>query len=144
VSGRQLSLRTLVPDGEAELVDGELVDTTSLAAPVSFSPSPPPSAPSLEVPNLFGEAERIAARAASVSTRRQYWAIFRASGEWLAGGLGRPPLVGDLDADVIAACSRHLAMSGGRGGGEAGPAGARVSICRWFGRSTVTSAGRSR
>jgi MYXO-CTERM domain-containing protein len=67
--------------------------------PTPHSPSPPPSAPPLEARNLFGEAERIAARAASPSTRRQYGAIFRAFGDWLAGELGRPPVVGDLDAD---------------------------------------------
>jgi len=59
------------------------------------------SAPSgLEQRNLFGEAERIAARAASASTRRQYSSIFRAFGDWLAGELGRPPVVGDLDTDA--------------------------------------------
>src|SRR5512135_2718192 len=91
-------------DAELELVDGELV--TSAVAAVSDirpSPSPQPAVPGLQERNLFGEAERIAARAASVSTRRQYGAIFRAFGDWLAGELGRPPLVGDVDADVIAA-----------------------------------------
>ena len=38
--------------------------------------------------------------AATASTRRQYGAIFRAFGDWLAAQLGRPPVVGDLDADV--------------------------------------------
>jgi integrase len=126
VSAQHLSL---APVAELELVDGELVaapaDITS-AAPLS--PSPPPSPPRLEVRNLFGEAERIAGRAASASTRRQYGAIFRAFGDWLAGELGRPPVVGDLDADVIAAYGRHLAASGGRGGGTAAPATVRVYL----------------
>jgi hypothetical protein len=39
----------------------------------------------LEARNLFGEAERIAARAVSASTRWQYASIFRAFGDWLAG-----------------------------------------------------------
>jgi hypothetical protein len=68
----------------------------------------------LEQRNLFGEAERIAARAASASTRRQYASIFRALGDWLAGELGRPPVVGDLNTDAIAAYGRHLATRGGR------------------------------
>jgi len=78
--------------------------------------------------NLFGEAERIAARAASAGTRRQYTAIYRAFGFWLREQLGRPPVVGDLDADVIAAYGRHLTTSGGRGGQPAAPATARVYV----------------
>lgn len=78
--------------------------------------------------NLFGEAERIAARAASAGTRRQYAAIYRAFGYWLREQLQRPPVVGDLDADVIAAYGRYLATVGGRGGRPAAPATARVYI----------------
>ena len=78
--------------------------------------------------NLFGEAERIAVRAATVGTRRQYAAIYRAFGDWLREQLGRPPVVGDIDADVIAAYGRHLATSGGRGGRPAAPATARVYV----------------
>jgi hypothetical protein len=76
--------------------------------------------------NLFGEADRIAARASTAGTRRQYAAIYRAFAHWLREQLGRPPVVGDLDADVIAAYGRHLATSGGRGGRPAAPATARV------------------
>ena len=115
----------LTPVAELEVVDAELV--TSAGRP-ELSPSPPPSAPGLEERNLFGEAERIAARAASASTRRQYGAIFRAFGDWLAGELGRPPVVGDLDADVIAAYGRYLATSGGRGDVPAAPATVRVYL----------------
>jgi integrase len=92
------------------------------------SPPPPPVPAALAERNLFGEAQRIAARAASASTRRQYAAIFRAFGDWLGGELGRPPVVGDLDADVIAAYGRHLAAAGGRGGGSAAPATVRVYV----------------
>jgi hypothetical protein len=92
------------------------------------SPSPPPQAPGSHDRNLFGEAERIAARAATASTRRQYAAIFRAFGDWLAGELRRPPVIGDFDADVIAAYGRHLATSGGRGGRPAAPATVRVYL----------------
>ena len=80
----------------------------------------------MEQRNLFGEAERIAARAASSSTRRQYASIFRAFGDWLAGELSRPPLVADLDTDAIAAYAHHLASAGGRGGRPAAPATSRV------------------
>ena len=86
--------------------------------------------------NLFGEADRIAARAASAGTRRQYAAIYRAFATWLAEQIGRPPLVGDLDADVLAAYGRHLAENGGRDGGPAAPATSRVymSMVRGFAR----------
>jgi hypothetical protein len=84
-----------------------------LGRPRPSPPSQPPPAPGLEGRNLFGETQRIATRAASASTRRQYVAIFRAFGDWLAGELGRPPVVGDLDTDVIAAYGRHLAVSVG-------------------------------
>jgi integrase len=122
VSELQLAL-TPVANAELELVDGELVANAEMA-----TPSPPPPAPGLHGRNLFGEAERIAARAASASTRRQYAAIFRAFGDWLASELGRPPVVADLDADVIAAYGRHLAMCGGRGGRPAAPATVRVYL----------------
>jgi len=85
---------------DVEVLDAVMVgergdDVTGIAA-VVLEPSV------LEQRNLFGEAERIAGRAASAGTRRQYASIFRAFGDWLAGKLGRPPAVGDLDADVIA------------------------------------------
>ena len=136
MSELQLSLAAVV-DAELELVDAELVTSAAAAASnIRPSPSPPPAVPGLEERNLFGEAERIAARAATLSTRRQYGAIFRAFGDWLASQLGRPPLVADLDADVIAAYGRHLAISGGRGGRPAAPATVRVylSMIRAFTR----------
>ena len=125
----QPTLTAAEAGAELELVDGELVTSAGAAASATaLSPSPPPIRPGLEERNLFAEAERIAARAASASTRRQYGAIFGAFGDWLAGELGRPPMVGDLDADVIAAYGRHLAMSGGRGGRSAAPATVRVYL----------------
>jgi site-specific recombinase XerC len=111
VSEQQLALAPAEPTVELEFV---LADAVVIAAPA------------LEERNLFGEAQRIAARAASASTRRQYAAIFRAFGDWLAGELGRPPVVGDLDTDAIAAYGRHLATSGGRGGRPAAAATSRV------------------
>jgi integrase/recombinase XerD len=77
---------------------------------------------------LAGEADRIAARASNAGTRRQYTSIYRTFATWLAAQLGRPPLVGDLDADVIAAYGRHLAAGGGRGGAPAAPATVRVYV----------------
>jgi len=97
-----------------------------LASPGSPGEVPDPS--TLWQRNLFGEAERIAARAGSAGTRRQYAAIFRAFAYWLREQLGRPPVVADLDADVIAAYGRHLASIGGRGGRPAAPATARVYV----------------
>jgi integrase len=127
VSAEQLSITPL--EAELELVDGELVASRAdIASAAPLSPSPPPSPSRLDARNLFGEAGRIAARAASASTRRQYGAIFRAFGDWLAGELHRPPVVGDLDADVIAAYGRHLATCGGRGCRPAAPATVRVYL----------------
>jgi integrase/recombinase XerD len=136
VSELQIALAP-VAQPEVELVDAELVwSAGTVASAGALSPVPPPVPPGLAERNLFGEAQRIAARAASASTRRQYGAIFRAFGDWLAGELGRPPLVADLDADVIAAYGRHLASSGGRGGRPAAPATVRVylSMVRALGR----------
>ena len=127
MSGGQLAL-TPVADTELELVDAGLVSSAgSVASADVLAASCPPSARARGA-QFVGEAERIAARAASASTRRQYGAIFRAFGDWLAGELGRPPVVGDLDVDVIAAYGRHLATSGGRGGGPAAPATVRVYL----------------
>jgi integrase/recombinase XerD len=54
--------------------------------------------------------------------------IYRGFATWLAAQLGRPPLVRDLDADVIAAFGRHLTAGGGRGGAPAAPATVRVYV----------------
>ena len=114
---------------ELELVDGELVTSAGAAASATaLSPSPPPIRPGLEERNLFAEAERITAWAASASTRRQYGAIFRVFGDWLAGELGRAPVVGDLDADVIAAYGVQS-----RGGDQY----CLSVVARWAGRANV-------
>jgi hypothetical protein len=123
VSEQQLVLAAAEPAVELGIVDGAIADELADAVVIA-APAPAGS----EQRNLFGEAERIAARAASASTRRQYASIFRAFGDWLAGELGRPPVVGDLDTDVIAAYARHLASAGGRGGRPAAPATTRVYI----------------
>jgi len=128
VTGLQLTLSDAEAAAELEPVDAELVTNDAAGGPAAaLSLSPPLAAPALEARNLFGEAERIAARAASASTRRQYAAIFRALGDWIASELGRPPVVGDLNADVIAAYGRHLAVAGGRGGRTAA-AGDRARV----------------
>ncbi|MGA2013004.1 MAG: site-specific integrase [Solirubrobacteraceae bacterium] len=106
----------------------ELVDATIAEEPTDVAVLTAPPLAGIEARNLFGEAQRIAARAASASTRRQYASIFRAFGDWLGAELGRPPVVGDLDADVIAAYGRHLAVAGGRGGRPAAPATSRVYL----------------
>jgi integrase len=123
VSEQQLALAPAEPTVELELVDGTIADQLADAVVIA---APAPS--ELEQRNLFGEAERIAARAASASTRRQYASIFRAFGDWPSGELGHPPLVADLDTDAIAAYGRHLATSGGRGGRPAAPATSRVYL----------------
>ena len=114
---------------DLEIVDGEFVASPPVDSLSALSPSPPPIPLPLEARNLFGaRPSGSAARAASASTRRQYGATFRAFGDWLAGELGRPPLVGDVDADVIAAYGRQLAACGGRGGGSAAPVTVRVYL----------------
>ena len=123
MSEQQLLLAPVEAVLELELVDGTIADEP---ADVVVIAAPAPAG--MEARNLFGEAERIAARAASASTRRQYASIFRAFGDWLAGELGRPPIVGDLDTDAIAAYARHLATGGGRGGRPAAPATSRVYL----------------
>ena len=57
-------------------MDGTIAD--QLADPAVVAALAPAG---LDERNLFGEAERIAARAASVSTRRQYASIFRGFGD---------------------------------------------------------------
>jgi integrase len=123
VSEQQRVLVPTEPAVELELVDATIADELRDAVVIAA-----PAPAGLEQRNLFGEAERIAARAASASTRRQYASIFRAFGDWLAGELGRPPLVADLDTDAIAAYGRHLASAGGRGGRPAAPATSRVYV----------------
>jgi integrase len=123
VSEQQLSLVAVEPPEELELVDATFADEPADPAVIAA-----PAPAGMEERNLFGEAERIAARAASASTRRQYASIFRAFGDWLASELGRPPLVADLHTDTIAAYARHLAVAGGRGGRPAAPATLRVYL----------------
>jgi hypothetical protein len=79
VSEQQLALPAVEPAVELELIDATIVEQRAGLAVIST-----PSRVGFEQRNLFGEAERIAARAASASTRRQYAAIFRAFGDWLA------------------------------------------------------------
>jgi hypothetical protein len=75
VSEQQLALAPVEPAVELELVDGTIADELAVIA------APAPASPRIESRNLVGEAERIAARAASASTRRQYASIFRAFGD---------------------------------------------------------------
>lgn len=127
--GTQLELTGLGALALAEDLD-VIEGVIATDAPQSFSVDRPERRDVDEVAanNLFAEADRIAARASSPGTRRQYAAIYRTFAHWLREQLGRPPVVGDLDADVIAAYGRHLATSGGRGGRPAAPATARVYV----------------
>jgi site-specific recombinase XerD len=123
MTGSQLELAAA-----GEIVEEVDVVATSVVGEGSVELVSPAVVDALAGRNLFGEADRIAARASTVGTRRQYAAIYRAFARWLREQLGRPPVVGDLDADVIAAYGRHLAASGGRGGAPAAPATARVYV----------------
>ena len=78
--------------------------------------------------NLYGVCELVAARAARPSTRRQYGAIYRRFCDALRTELGRPPEVGDLSADAIAAYARALEREGGRGGRPMALATRRVHL----------------
>ncbi len=82
----------------------------------------------LEPENLYAAGERIALRAASASTRRQYASIYRAFGDWIRSELDRPPTGEDLHGDAIAAYARHLDTQGGRGGRPAALATRRVYL----------------
>ena len=91
-------------------------------SPAALARRPQPVAPALPAgeelleANLYGVSELVAARAARPSTRRQYAAIYRRFCDALRAELGRPPEVGDLSADAIAAYARALEREGGRGG----------------------------
>lgn len=87
-----------------------------------------PSGPELLAANLYAVAELLAGRAARASTRRQYGAIFRRFADALRDELGRPPEVGDLSADAIAAYARLLEREGGRGGRPMALATRRVHL----------------
>jgi hypothetical protein len=79
-----------------------------------------PAGGQLAEANLYAVAELVAQRAPRESSRRQYGTIFRRFCDALRDELGRPPVVGELTAGVIAAYARHLEASGGWGGGPAG------------------------
>jgi hypothetical protein len=69
VSEAQLTLAAVEAGEEVELVDVELVTSVRpVASAGTLSPSPPPVSAALGDCNLFGEAERIAVRAARPST----------------------------------------------------------------------------
>lgn len=64
------------------------------------------ASPGAREENLYVAGERLAARAASPATRRQYASIYRTFGDWLRGQLARPPVTSDLTGDAIAAFGR--------------------------------------
>ncbi len=71
------------------VLEFELVDATIAEDPTDVVALGAPAPAGMETRNRFGEAQRIAARAASASTLRQYASIVRAFGDWLARDLGR-------------------------------------------------------
>ncbi|MEJ7785687.1 MAG: hypothetical protein WKF96_12855, partial [Solirubrobacteraceae bacterium] len=107
------------PAAAGKLVDGLEVGEEAEALELDLGSS----RASAREENLYVAGERLAARAASPATRRQYASIYRTFGDWLRGKFARPPTTADLTADVIAAFARHLETSGGRGGGPARPTG---------------------
>ena len=90
--------------------------------------------------NLYAVCELVAGRAARASSARQYGAIYTRFCDALRDELGRPPVVGDVTADAIAAYSRALEQHGGRGGGPASPATRRVHLTML--RALLTQLGR--
>jgi hypothetical protein len=104
-------------------VDVELLP----AAAARLSPALPAGEQLLHA-NLYAVCELVAGRAARASSARQYGAIYTRFCDALRDELGRPPVVGDVTADAIAAYSRALEQHGGRGGGPASPATRRVHL----------------
>jgi len=73
--------------------------------------SPPlPAGEQLLEANLYAVCELIAGRAARASSARQYRSIYTRFGDALRAELGRPPVVGDVTGDAIAAYSRQLEL----------------------------------
>jgi len=98
-------------DTPLRLAEVELVDNVQLVASDAST-----EAGGVQVPApmadryLAAEAERIAARASTAGTRRQYASIYRSFATW------------------IAAYGRHLTAGGGRGGAPAAPTTVRVYV----------------
>jgi integrase len=109
---------------DAALAEGAL----ELSERVPVSVPGLPAGGQLAEANLYAVAELVAQRAPRESSRRQYGTIFRRFCDALRDELGRPPVLGDLTADVIAAYARHLEASGGRGGGPAALSTRRVQV----------------
>jgi integrase/recombinase XerD len=140
------------PGSELQLtIDGRAVLHEEVVAQGDVSPRPHPAAVMAggrDERNLYAVGELLAARAAAPATRKQYRSIYRAFGDWLRSELGRPPVVEDLDPDVIAAWARHLETAGGRAGGPAAPATRRIylsmvrALARETGREDVAAAVR--
>ncbi|MDX6573795.1 MAG: integrase/recombinase XerD, partial [Gaiellales bacterium] len=116
-------------------VDVELLP----AAAARVSPALPAGEQLLDA-NLYAVCELVAGRAARASSARQYGAIYTRFCDALRDELGRPPVVGDVTADAIAAYSRALERHGGRGGGPASPATRRVHLTML--RALLTQLGR--
>jgi integrase/recombinase XerD len=128
VSDSQLQLAALEPKFDDVSVDDVQLVGSERSTGVGEGGVPERGLAAIAERYLAAEADRIAARASTAGTRRQYGSIYRSFATWLAAQLGRPPLVADLDADVIATYRRHLTVCGGRGGAPAAPATVRVYV----------------
>jgi hypothetical protein len=101
----------------------EFADSTAVSAelelltplPTRYPPALPAGDELLEA-NLYAVSELVAGGAALASSARQYGSIYTRSSNAFRDELGRPPVVADMTADVIAAYSRDREQRGGRGG----------------------------
>jgi integrase/recombinase XerC len=90
---------------------------------------------------LLGIVAAIAAQTRpSPKTRADYTAIYDRFTTWLAAGLGRAPLVGDLDLERLLAWRNHRETSGGHRGTGVAPATLRVELAAL--RALARQAGR--
>jgi hypothetical protein len=109
-------------DSTAAALDVEL----ALASPAGRPPPTLPPGEQLLASNLYSVSKLVAGRAARASSARQYLTSYARFCDALRDELGRPPVVGDVTADAVAAYSLALQRHGGRGGEPASPATRRV------------------
>ncbi len=105
----------------------ELPDTPRMGLEF-VAPGLPAEPAKLASTHLRIAGELIARRAPRASSARQYAMTYATFCDWLGAQLSRPPLVGDLTADTVAAYARHLEVAGGRAGGPASPATRRQRL----------------
>ncbi len=106
----------------------ELREDEEAALEVSLVAPGLPAEPAKLASTHLRIAGELIARRAWASSARQYAMTYATFCDWLGAQLSRPPLVGDLTADTVAAYARHLELAGGRGGGPASPATRRQRL----------------